>query len=120
MKKSRLRKYIISKVNPDNKKNKDFEGEKKYDDIIRSTPLNELEKLDRFYYRYVFSRNMLTAQIIFTLISMFVLWNTGSYLYPTIVIVIGIITVVLFYFIVSRDLQIHASFVFSHSDKVKK
>lgn len=77
-----------------------------YNENIESTKLDILEKYDRFYYRYVLSRNMLTAQILVIAVCL-----DQHISHPSLKIEIFIAFI--FCVIMVRDLRIHAKFVIS-------
>lgn len=74
----------------------------------------ELNNVDRFYYRYIFSRNMFTTQIVLVILTFCMLICSKSacdcsYL---IYLAIGIAIWLLFIPIVYRDLTTHVKYVF--------
>lgn len=74
-----------------------------------------LEKVDRFYYRFVASRNMYFAQILIWGISCLIFCNTLCDNVKTsgIFVLISIVLLLFIYPIVKRDLNTHAKYVFS-------
>ena len=74
----------------------------------------DLKNVDRFYYRYVFSRNMYTTQLALMLVTLLLLicskatCNCISFL----CFVVGIMIFLLFIPIVKRDLTTHVKYVF--------
>lgn len=109
-----LKKFIISGTYT-SQKDKDFDIIEEYDHIIRTTDFDTLDHLDRFYYRYVFSRNMMTAQIFLLITSFFNLLVGKSSECPCRIIMLEIFMAFIFFMIMRRDLRTHASFVFNHS-----
>ena len=101
----------------DGKKNNDF---KKVDDKTAESEFNiarrtiDLTIVDRFYYRYVSSRNMFTAQLILVIFTViFIIKKVAECKISDIVFLgISIILIVIFYTIVARDLTTHARYVF--------
>ena len=95
------------------------EAEEKFN-LLRETV--NLDKLDRFYYRYVFSRNMFTAQGILSILSIVLLMgyliyccSTCQTLNLTVVLLILVISVLMlfgYWKLVKRDLFTHAKYVF--------
>lgn len=116
MKRSYLRKHILSSVYPNDKKDKSPDAVAEYDHIIRTSDFKTLEYLDRFYYRYVFSRNMMAAQILLIITSLLFFMNASSTQCGCGIIIIEGGLAILFIFIMARDLKTHASFVFNHAD----
>lgn len=107
--------------NEKNKKNKTDNSQDILNRFERAKHEIDLDEIDRFYYRYVFSRNMFTAQIILTLVWT-VLRLSGQTLSCYIgvwVFVVMIVLDILFYFIMSRDLTTHACFVFVTKERLK-
>lgn len=77
----------------------------------------DLENVDRFYYRYVASRNLYIAQYTITILSIIAiiiaLFDKTSIVSRSIIFTsISILVTILFYFIVARDLNTHARYVF--------
>lgn len=92
------------------------------DEFDRVRECIDLEKVDRFYYRYVFSRNMFTTQAILTL-GMFILLAVVAismffgfdFLKGRMVLIITLVTIViggLYLPCVDRDLFTHSKYVF--------
>lgn len=84
----------------------------KYSKCIKSHDPKNLEQLDRFYYRYVFSRNMLAAQTALIVISAFIL-HSHNYQYDCRIIMLEFVMAFIFLVIMIRDFHTHVSFVFS-------
>lgn len=72
-----------------------------------------LENVDRFYYRYVASRNMFFAQLILTVILFFFLCNSlcSNLKISLVLIIVSLFLLDLFRNIVARDLSTHAKYV---------
>lgn len=90
----------------------DKEAEKIFNKARRKI---KLEDVDRFYYRYVASRNMYFAQLILCILSFFFL--VSSLISSRIIIaiswlVISLCLAYLFWLITARDLNTHARYVF--------
>ncbi|MDE6020877.1 MAG: hypothetical protein K2H01_07780 [Ruminococcus sp.] len=122
MKISCLRKLLLSVAYKKSKcgeeeKEKCPDVVKKYYKIIRLKDVDKIDKLDRFYYRYVLSRNMLAAQLI--LIFMPLIMAIPGFAYPSTcrLVVNEAILALAFLFIMVRDFITHAEFVFRSSDK---
>lgn len=77
----------------------------------------DLENVDRFYYRYVASRNLYIAQYTITIISIIAIiiaaFDKTSMVSRSIIFTsIFLLLTIVFYFIVARDLNTHAKYVF--------
>lgn len=81
-----------------------------------------LEDVDRFYYRYVASRNMYFAQVLITIISIFFLLNTlcSNLVVSLVSLLISCLMLAIYYYIVARDLNTHAKYVFVYYKLNKK
>lgn len=119
MKPDCIRGPIISEEYPEKLRQKNPNAVAEYTHIIKTADFQALDHLDRFYYRYVFSRNMMAAQLLLIPISGWILGlsNTTHCICAIIIIEFGIAFI--FSLIMRRDLKTHASFVFSSEERQK-
>lgn len=98
----------------DNEKSPDIVGE--YKECIKSFDPQKLEQLDRFYYRYVFSRNLVTAQLVL-IVTTYILLHSHPCIYNCRVIMTEWCMAFAFLLIMIRDFRTHVSFVFSWKER---
>ena len=83
--------------------------------------LDDLEKYDRFYYRYIFSRNMFVAQLLLLLSAPVIYCMDSSkeescqVLIKTLFLLLSLC--MLFFFLTYRDLNTHARYIYNGARK---
>lgn len=83
--------------------------------------LEDLEKYDRFYYRYIFSRNMFVAQLLLLLSAPIIYCMDSSEgescqaLIKTLFLLLSLC--MLFFFLTYRDLNTHARYIYNGARK---
>ena len=89
----------------------DKEAERIFDQARRKI---KLEDVDRFYYRYVASRNMFFAQTVLCILSFFFVAFSSYYSVKTTIawLIVACILLDLFRLITARDLNTHARYVY--------
>lgn len=119
MKNSWLQRCIVTSAYSKSWKDKNPDAVAEYNRIIRTTDFKTLEYLDRFYYRYVFSRNMVAAQISLMILSLLIFLKADTCVCACGIVMIEGVLAFFFTFIMARDLKTHASFVFNHANETK-
>lgn len=96
----------------------DLEAERIFDKARRSI---DLEKVDRFYYRYVASRNMYFAQLVICVLSVFFVTSSfdGPIGHATSFLIGSCVLLYLYWLMAARDLNTHARYVFIEYKKYK-